>query len=139
MNKNTDIEKDICYLYHELAEYSGIMGDLDYHSTYNKDYWKYINVDCDPFIREGSMILLLAMIWDWIDESGNIIETKIESYENSMSCFYPQSDNENRLIDLINNGLDIVQKKKDVDEKFSSDTGWAYNTYVREYFIANSK
>jgi hypothetical protein len=128
------IEKDICFLYHELSEYSGIMGDLDYHTLYNKKYWTYIDVDTDPFILHGCLILVLAMIWDWIDGSGNYIEDKIVYYKNAMKTLYGQSEDEFRLIEAVNKGLEIVEKDKQKDDKFEMDSLWAFETFVMGYF-----
>ena len=128
------IEKDICYLYHELSEYSHIMGDLDYHALYNKKYWTFIDVDTDPFILHGCLILVLAMIWDWIDGSGNYIEDKIVYYKNAMKTLYGQSEDEFRLIEAVNRGLEIVEKEKQKDDNFEIDSLWVFETFVMGYF-----
>jgi hypothetical protein len=135
--ENTDlkqIEKDICFLYHELTEYYGMTGDLDYHTFYNKKYWTYIDVDTDPFILHGCLILVLSMIWDYLD-GGNYIEDKIVYYKNALKTLYGQSEDELRLIKTVNNGLDIiVAKKKQRDDQFGNDSFWAFETFVMGYF-----
>ncbi len=50
------VERDICLLYHQLAEYSYIMGDLYYGDVYALPYWDYLNLqtlepDQRAFIR----------------------------------------------------------------------------------------
>ncbi len=134
------VEKDICFLYHELSEYSGIMGDLDYHSLYNKPYWEVLDVDTDPFILHGCLMLVIAMVWDWIDGSGFFIKDKIIFYKNSMRTLYGQSEDEFRLIETVNEGLDIVERNKQQDySTFEKNSLWAYEKYVKGYFIEKAK
>ena len=52
------LTRDICFLFHELAGYRHIMGDLDYANDYALPYWTLINrVDTgcrdDRLIRSG--------------------------------------------------------------------------------------
>lgn len=138
-NQIKQIEKDICFLYHELSEYSFIMGDLDYHNLYNREYWSFINVDSDSFILHGCLIMVLAMIWDWMEESGNFIEDKVSYYLNAMATLYGQSEEEFRLIETVNNGLDIVSKDRQKDEKFEIDSQWAFEIFVKGYFREKAK
>ena len=70
--------RDVCFLYHELSEYRYIMGDLDYAGEYSLPYWELINrIDTgridDRFIRGGIQILMLAMLQDVFDRSGDSI------------------------------------------------------------------
>lgn len=58
--------RDICFLYHELAAYRHLMGDLDYSTDHTLDDWFLLNrIDTgrpdDRFIRGGIPILLLAV------------------------------------------------------------------------------
>ena len=115
------------------------MGDLDYNNLYNRKYWRLIHVDTDPFILNGCLILVLAMIWDWIDGSGNFIEDKILYYKNAIKHLYGQSEEEFRLIETVNKGLDIVAKNQQKDSKFEIDSLWAYNTFVNGYFQSKVK
>lgn len=67
--------RDICYLFHELADYRHIMGDLDYANDYALPYWTLINrVDTgmpdDRIIRSGILILFMAMLHDYFDGGG---------------------------------------------------------------------
>ena len=36
------LTRDVCYLFHELAGYNHIMGDLDYANDYSLPYWELI-------------------------------------------------------------------------------------------------
>jgi hypothetical protein len=133
------IKKDICFLYHELSEYSGMMGDLDYSGLYDRPYWKFIDVDADPFVLHGCLIMILAMVWDWIDGSGNFIEDKIIFYQNAIKTLYGQSEEEYRLIETVKKGLAIVSKEEIKDQGFESDTHWVYQTFVKGYFQERAK
>jgi hypothetical protein len=39
------VERDICLLYHQLSDYSYIMGDLYYGSVYALRYWDFLDVE----------------------------------------------------------------------------------------------
>src|SRR5712691_1560834 len=69
------VERDICLLYHQLADYSYIMGDLYYGPVFGLPYWEYLDFpDLDgadrEFLRDGCLVMILAMAWDQIDGSG---------------------------------------------------------------------
>jgi hypothetical protein len=74
------VERDICYLYHELSEYSGIMGDLAFGCLYTLPHWEFLHLNVRQmpeeqrcFIREGCLVMLLAMAWDVLDGSGSYL------------------------------------------------------------------
>lgn len=76
------IEKDICFLYHQLSSYSYIMGDLDYNEHYRLPYWDFINIKSPmndyekAFIQEGCLVLILTMAWEQIEGAGCYINDK---------------------------------------------------------------
>ncbi|KLU02753.1 hypothetical protein RISK_005049 [Rhodopirellula islandica] len=39
------VERDICLLYHQLADYSYIMGDLCYGDVFSLPYWEYLQIE----------------------------------------------------------------------------------------------
>ncbi len=60
-----EVERDICLLYHQLADYSYIMGDLYYGNVYALPYWEYLCVpgldeSQQEFIREGCLVMIFG-------------------------------------------------------------------------------
>ncbi len=60
------VERDICLLYHQLADYSYIMADLDYGAVFALPYWDYLDVAGVPgsqrdFLRDGCLVMIFAM------------------------------------------------------------------------------
>ena len=82
--------RDVCLLYHELSAYRHIMGDLDYAKDYPLEYWTLINrIDTgrsdDRFIRSGILVLLLAMLQDVFDGSGDYISRHANAIRANLS------------------------------------------------------
>lgn len=135
--------RDVCYLYHQLSAYRSIMPDLDYASDFPLDYWKLINrIDTyqwDRFIRGGILILLLAMIQEVIDGSGNYISRHAGDIKRELELFIPEDEEMLRLSEAVEYGLRLfLAKANDADEHFKNEVCWAYGAFVRKYFIDGS-
>lgn len=85
------------------------------------------------------MIMVLAMIWDRLDGSGCYIDDRIGLIEEAMNRTYPQSEDELRLMDIVQRGLRMVARDEPPSSEFGEDSNWAYNTFVRAYFLERSK
>jgi hypothetical protein len=134
--------RDICFLYHELADYRHIMGDLDYSTDYTLDYWLLLNrIDTgrpdDRFIRGGILILLLAMLQDVFDGSGNAITENIERAKLAIAEFVPEDEDMLRLMEAAEHGLKLLETTGSADDQFDTDASWAYGAFVRAYFAAH--
>lgn len=135
----TRLVRDVCLLYHRLADYGHIMGDLNYREDYPLCYWELLNrIDTggsdDRFIRGGILILMLAMIQDVLDGSGNSITDYLQSASRAITEFLPEDDNMLRLVKLVEHGLHLVDTSRVADELFSREVCWAYDAFVRRYF-----
>ena len=131
--------RDVCFLFHELADYKQIMGDLDYANDYPLPYWTLINnVDNghpdDRLIRSGILILFMAMIHDEFDGSGCWISKHVDSVFSAMTAFVPEDEDMLRLSDSVLHGLELLRSDSKSDARFYEDSAWAYNTFVRRYF-----
>jgi hypothetical protein len=76
------IERDICLLFHQLADYSSIMGDLSYGDVFALPYWEYLDFpDVDPeernFLRDGCLVMILAMASECVDGTGSFLAAHI--------------------------------------------------------------
>lgn len=131
--------RDICFLYHELSEYRHIMGDLDYANDYPLEYWTLINrVDTgfgdDRFIRCGILVLMLAMLQDTFDGSGNYISRHNDAILRALQEFIPDDEELLRLAQSVEHGLGLLSASASADDRFNEDVCWAYDTFVRGYF-----
>ncbi|QDT71243.1 hypothetical protein [Lacipirellula limnantheis] len=132
--------KDVCFLYHELADYRHIMGDLDYANDYSIHYWELLNrVDTgrvdDRFIRGGILILMLAMLQDVFDGSGDSISKHRAAATKALAEFIPEDKDMLRLGDAVAHGLQLLAESRIGDDRFNSDVCWAYQAFVRKYFV----
>jgi len=137
------IKRDICYLYHELAEYCGMMGDLDYSEVYSLPYWEYLNISGlleneKVFVQTGCLMLILAMVWESLSDAGAYImkDKRIAYCENAIKMLEGNNPTFYRLVDTVQLGLSLV-KEKNIDEQagiFSKESSWAFQEFVLGYF-----
>lgn len=101
------IERDICLFYHRQADYRAIMGDLDYGSVYALAYWTDLDLEGLPeerrrFIRQGCLMMVLAMAWDRIDGSGGFLnDLRIEDIERALSTCPVDDDADVKLLETV--------------------------------------
>ena len=131
--------RDVCFLYHELSAYRHIMGDLDFANDYPLDYWTLINrIDTgrsdDRFTRGGILILLLAMLQDVFDGSGDYVSRHAKDISRELGRFIPEDDRMLRLAESVEHGLGLLANSASADDRFNADACWAYETFVRRYF-----
>ena len=133
------LTREVCYLFHELAAYPHVMGDLDYANDYALPYWTLINrIDTgrhdDRIIRSGILILFLAMLHDQFDGSGCWISKHLDDVSAALEQFVPEDDEMLRLSDSVLHGIELLRADSPSDDRFDRDSDWAYNTFVRRYF-----
>lgn len=131
--------RDVCYFYHKLSDYGEIVGDLDYANDYPLPYWRLINrVDTgrgdDRFIRSGILMLLMAMIHDQLDGSGDRISDHVNDVTLNLQQFVPEDGDMLRLCDAVLHGLAILDNPRARDDRFDTDSAWSYDAFVRRYF-----
>lgn len=134
------LTRDVCFLYHELSGYGHIMGDLDYASDYQLEYWTLINrIDTgrsdDRFIRGGILVLMLAMLQDVFDGSGDHISRHAKDISLELDRFVPEDDTMLRLAESVKHGLGLLANSASADDRFNTDVCWAYDAFVRRYFV----
>lgn len=137
------LTKDVCYLFHELSLYQGIMGDLDYTGDYSKPYWLLINrIDTgregDRLIRSDIFILFMAMLEGEFDGSGVSISQHQGAVAKALSDFIPEDSDILRLCEAVLHGLSLLAAGCPPDKQFEEDSGWAYDQFVRQYFAQSA-
>ena len=125
------VERDICYLYHELSEYSGIMGDLAYGSVYAQPYWEFLDLNVWQmpeeercFIRDGCLVMLLAMAWDVIDGSGSYLMKHLSPCQQAVAVIEAENENTKRLVETVMIALEAVEKGSQGGESLRGAPLW---------------
>ena len=146
------LKRDICYLYHELTESDGTIGDLDY-TVYDFPYWRYLDhkalEDYDaPFFVNGCLVMALSMCWEQIDGAGCYVNDKIETWRCAISQVALDDEDITKLVNIVLLGLELAEHEMATNyqtppdqqfEKFIEGTDWVHKNYVQEYFRQRSK
>lgn len=140
------IEKDILLLYHQLADYNYIMGDLYWGDVYSLPYWEYLEpVFLEDhqamFIKNGCLVMILAMAWEKIDGAGSYIDSYIEPIEKAIETFVALDEEQWRLLNAVRLAISEVKGKTliDASNKLQDETHWVAHEIVGGYFIANAR
>ena len=133
------VERDICLLYHQLASYSYIMGDLYYGSVFGLPYWEYLDfpgldsADRD-FVRDGCLVMILAMAWDQIDGSGAYINPHIAACRGAVARILCEDEDTQKLVHTVSLALNAAEQGGAEIRELQELSTWAHNRYVRGYF-----
>lgn len=138
------IERDICYLYHQLSEYRTIMGDLYWGLVYDRPYWEYVNLEfhghSDPqFMRDGCLVMIIAMALELLDGAGGYIKDKLPQCISAVSRLCPEDEKTIRLVEIARHVLDAAANEKHYSKEMVEMSSWVHKNYVREYFHTIAK
>ena len=135
------IERDISYLYHQLSNYSYIMGDLSFNELCCLPYWDFINYNFPlpddelSFIKEGCLILILTMAWEKIDNTGCYIKDKIDRILNQLEIFEPLNEKQSILHDIVTLTIAFAKKpNKEQYDDIKEKSNWVHREFIRGYF-----
>ena len=133
------VEADICLLYHQLADYSYIMGDLYYGDVFSLPYWEFLDwqsIDKDDrsFIRDGCLVMILAMCCEYIDGSGTYIHHYLKVCQRNLSRVAPDDEKSNRLLTTVRLAVQLAQEGKPESKELTEAMIWVHREYVRGYF-----
>lgn len=81
---------------------------------------------------------MLAMLQTVFDGSGNWISKHLEDATEALDHFVPEDEDMLRLSDAVQNGLRLLASSGTPDDAFNTDIAWAYDAFVRSYFLAYS-
>jgi len=144
------VERDICYLYHELSKYSGINGDLYYGRFYAQPYWDFLDLNVRQmpeqercFVRDGCLVMLLAMARDVLDGSGRYLMPHLSRCQQVVAGIEVEDEKTKQLIEVVTMALEAVEKGSQGDEQLKDsalwDLGnlcvWVNREYVGGYFV----
>lgn len=134
------IEKDVCLLYHQLAEYNYIMGDLMYGSVFDLPYWNFLNLNMSDFARDGCLVMILAMAWEYIDGAGSYIRPYLSLCQTALSQVPLSDDNITKLVKTVKLSLSLaeqVEQKPEIrpeTDELIELSSWVHQEYVKGYF-----
>jgi len=100
------LERDICLLYHQLANYSYIMGDLYYGDVFALAYWDHLQLpaidDADrDFIRDGCLVMILAMASECIDGTGSYLRPHVPQCRAKLERLSTADSDADKLIGIV--------------------------------------
>ncbi|MDH3919367.1 MAG: hypothetical protein OEU25_14455, partial [Rhodospirillales bacterium] len=133
-----EVERDICLLYHQLSEYSYIMSDFYYGNVYALRYWDFLDVggiepDRQSFIREGCLIMILAMAWDMIDGSGAFLKPRLAEVSAAVEDCSSEDERTRKLLAVVKLGLELASGGRSDTAEFVDLSNWAHREFVRGY------
>jgi hypothetical protein len=133
------VERDICLLYHQLSNYSYIMGDLYYGSVFAFPYWEYLDLpgldpDDGEFIRNGCLVMILAMAWEHIDHSTGRIHRDIPAIREAVEGLECTDEDTGKLIRAVRLALDVAERDDTETPELVELSDWVHKRYVRGYF-----
>ncbi|WP_437631342.1 hypothetical protein [Sorangium sp. So ce854] len=142
------VERDICLLYHQLADYSHIMGDLYYGDVFGLPYWEYLDVqgltpEQRDFIRVGCLVLLFAMASDVLDGSGAYLTMDPSRYAAASAAVRSLtglSDDVDRLAGAVRHAFAMIDAGAGTWDQPAAAmdvndlSTWIHERFVRRYF-----
>jgi hypothetical protein len=139
------VEKDVCLLYHQLSEYSYIVGDLYWGSVYGLPYWEFLDLqdlkevekEGYEFVRDGCLVMILAMAWGIIDDTSGYLSRWRDDCERSVSQLTANDADTEKLIRTVSLALDVSGRRMlpphEIDE-LRELSNWVHHRYVLAYF-----
>jgi len=132
------VERDICLLYRQLAGYSYIMGDLYYGTVYELPYWNYLDlrdVDEDDrrFLRDGCLVMILAMAWDMVDGSGAYLAPHIAVCRSALEALPVEDERTAKLVHAVREALESAEAGA-ASPELDALSSWAHEEFVKGYF-----
>ena len=143
------VERDICFLYHELSEYPGIEGDLAYGLIYTLPYWDFLNLSVRRmpdeercFIRDGCLVMLLAMAWDVLDGSGSYLLNHLGFCQQAVESVEVDNEKTEQLVQTVKTALKAVEMDSQGNGRLEGPplrhlidlSVWVNREYVGGYF-----
>ena len=134
------IERDILLLFHQLADYTYIMGDLYYGEVYALPYWEYLDATGLPsderqFMRGGCLVMILAMAWGHIDGADDYIMQFLEQIRQRLESLDIQDQRGQRLLAAVRSAVaEAASERPDPGDRLTAESNWVHQEFVRGYF-----
>jgi hypothetical protein len=133
-----EVKRDICFLFHEQTEHPRIDGDLAYGTFYRLPYWEFLTADIPPddraFVREGCLVMILAMAWDLIQHSGSFLADRIETCRLAVTGVEAEDERTATLLATVRLALDTAERGEAADDRLEELSVWVNATVICGYF-----
>ncbi len=139
------VERDICLLYHQLANYSFIMDGLYYGDVFALPYWdclemQGVDLADQAFIRDGCLVMILAMASECLGGSGAYLLPHVEACKNSLARLTALDAETQQLVQTIQQVLHLLDDNIGrPPPEFADGFGWVHERYVRRYFTKRAE
>lgn len=133
------VERDICLLYHQLAEYSYVMSDLYYGSVFAEPYWRYLDVPAleqeeRAFIRDGCLVMILAMATQMTDGSGAYLHPFLSECRAAVERAGSPDERTGQLLRTVRLALELAESGQQETPELVDLSQWVHREYVQGYF-----
>ena len=137
------VERDICLLYHQLADYSYVMADLYYGSVFALPYWEYLDVAGVPdsqrdFLRDGCLVMIFAMALEVIDGSGAYLtmdRARLSSVKEAVAKLQGLDEQRELLVGHVRRAVEGASNPTpELELEASTASVWIHEKFVRPYF-----
>ena len=137
------VERDVVLLYHQLASYGSITGDLYWGSVFALPYWEYLDWtgldDSDRiFIRDGCLVMIFTAACGQIDDSGSYTAAGFASCRQAIDRLQPDTPESSKLVGAVclalDLALDIAVCRSEAEAELYKLSRWVHVYYVRGYF-----
>jgi hypothetical protein len=88
------------------------------------------------FIRDGCLVMILAMCWDVIDGSGVYLTKYLNECGLAVSLVKPDDERTVKLLETVTMALMAVAGGGRESDELLELSSWVHKTYVRGYFSA---
>ena len=142
------MERDICYFFHEQSSYSCLMPDLAWGETYVLPPWEFINLDAKhyflddesvTFLRNGCLAMIITMAYGCIDGCDSYIHNRLAQCIAGVERLCPDDEDSIKLVEIAMEMLRAIAKGQYGSTKFDDHALWVHKNYVRKYFCARAK
>lgn len=133
----TQLTKDICYLYHIQSEYKGLMPDISWSDEFALPYWQHLKAfsdSDDSFHKNGCMVFLLLLALDKIDGSGDGMKSIHRQCMAAADAVIPHTKTEDVLKELLINVLKKSNSKTSLSKEDEEGISWVYSEVIEAYF-----
>ncbi len=142
------LQRDIVSSFHEYVDYAGVMGEMDWGLVYSLPYWEYLDLegmyeDERVFIRDGCLLLILAMAFNAFDHhggsKGNRISRHAEDCIDAVNHVRSDDADTQALTDAVLYAINRVKSGQGWDKYMMHAAVWAFRRYVATYFENNHR
>ena len=86
------------------------------------------------FLRDGCLVMILAMAWDQIDGSGASIQSHIPACREALARLTCEGEDAEKLVRTVRMALDVADQGGPETPELQELSHWVHKRFVRGYF-----